>query len=723
MNTILKNLSEVIPATKLSTMRKISDLHKYLPLKVAGVELRLDSNELRGKTAASRQGGFLTLTNTPQIQELVKEYDPRDIHAYVEKELNLDYDPELREFEGDLESKLLAPRGMRNPFHLLEQALIAGPTGDSMKGNPEPFDWDILYECIDDLVAIIRQRIGKRKLTPKHLVPSTPSSVKDTLRVSHVLPNSFAEDVFSDPGITGTAKGKHLRRAITGAERFLKPTDRLPLWPAVAFARGDRVGTWPLVLDTEEARSTMVHEMKDRLIAGQSFYLQLLDGIFTQRLSEEMAAANIPEIDMREPWLLSNWFQEGMRIVGSEPNCKSIGSDESAWDQHFTPQLWYAGFAVYKALFADDADIVVARSDLPLICSESDAELFGRLAPGADTVMNLTALDGEEERLIPVELVKIRLKTDDVLRRVFAGASGSGFRFGELLVDGFTHVVNSPRHGNVQLGWSMRSGNWMTFLMNSLGNWIKLAYISKASRNAALRAQYEQMFGVPSPRLKLRWLVVRGDDAGQVWQYLDGFEQSIATTLANWLTLLGGSANPDKQDTSDEFGRWRLGFAQLFTSEKYPRGVSSGIRAIARTIWNERDEVVLDDPDSGEDMRPYIRLMNMTGRLSNLWGLWDRAVHPRAEEITSIIQDLDYRDRILPPLTDEEREKAARAFALRQFRRGTIRAESIDEVVRSFWNTDLAVFTQKRRDSLEKLNGQWSPLARTPDARDAWRTP
>jgi hypothetical protein len=684
--------------------------------------MRLDSNVLRGKTAASRQGGFLTLTNTPQLQELVLEYDPRDILAYAEEQLDLDYDPELREFEGSLESKLLAPRGMRNPFHLLEQALIAAPRGDSMKGDPTPFDWDVLYEVIDEVTEIIQNRLGTRKLVPKHLVPATPSSVSDTLRVSHVLNNSFAEDVFSDPGVKGTAKGKHLKRAITGAEQFLKPTSKLPLWPAVAFARGDRTGTWDLVKDSEEARTRMVHEMKDRLIAGQSFYLQLLDGIFTQRLSEEMAAANIPEIDMREPWLLSNWFQEGMRIVQTEPNCKSIGSDESAWDQHFTPQLWYAGYCIYRALFADEVDIVVARSDLPLICSDSDAELFNRLAPGTETVMNLTALDGEVERLEAIELTKIRVKTDDVLRRVFAGASGSGFRFGELLIDGYKTVLNTPRHGNVQLGWSMRSGNWMTFLMNSLGNWIKLAYISKASRNAALRAQYESKFGKPSPRLRLRWLVVRGDDAGQVWQYEDGFDLSIAEALANWLTLLGGSANPVKQDTSDEFGRWRLSFAQLFTSENYPRGVSSGLRAIARSVWNERDEVVLDDPDTGEDMRPYIRLMNMTGRLSNIWGLWDRAVHPRAAEITNLIQDLDYRDRILPPLTDEEREKAARAFALRQFRRGVIRAESIDEVVRSFWNTDLAVHTQKRRDEISKLQGDWSPIKRTPNAREIWRS-
>jgi len=708
---------------ELSKMTKLADLKPYLPLNVAGVTIRVDDS-VRGEAASGRQGGFLHLSNTPAIQELVQEYDPRDIAKLVEERIDLNYDPELREFEGSIEENILAGRGLRNPFHLLEQALVSGPTGDDMKGDPAPYDAALLDQAVDDLIDILRLRLGRQTLTPKFAIPCTPASVKQGLRVAHILDNSAAEPFFSDPGVKSTKKRAHLRSAFEMASKFAAPTDRLPLWPAVAFARGDRTtNDFDLMRDTPEARSRVVHEMKDRLISGQSFVLQILDGMFTQSLSEEIASANIPEIDIREPWLLADWFEQGRNIVTSYPKAKSIGTDESAWDQHFTPQLWYAVFRVYKALFPETVEIVFGFSDFPVVLGEGDVSKLQGISAEEGATFDMTVQVGEEQDIVPVDFIKLRVKTEDVLRRIFAGASGTAFRFGDIIVDGFKYVLDTEKDGPVQLGWSMRSGNWMTFLANSLGNWIKFIYIAKASRNEALRETYYRQFGVMPPRIKLRWLVVRGDDAGQVWEYVDqDDDSSIAETMANWFTLLGGSANAKKQETSDEFGRWMLGFAQLFTSENYPRGVSSGLRTLARVIWNERDEVVLDDPDTGEDMRPYLRLMNMVGRMSNIWGLWNRAQHPRAEEITALVQDMDYRDRILPPLTDKERELAGRAFALRLYRRGQLtNPASIDEAIRSFWTTDLAKFVQQRYDADTRLAGSYTPLPRTPNARDVWR--
>lgn len=721
--TVLENLTKVVPADDLKKMTKLSQLHPYLPLNVAGVTIRLDDSAT-GVTAAGRQGGFLTLSNTPAIQELIQEYDPREIASYIEKELDLNYDPELREFEGTVEDNILAGRGLRNPFHLLEQALISGPQGDSMKGNPTPYQWEQFDQVVDDVIAIIRTRLGTDELLPKYALPCTPASTERGLRVSHILDNSAAEPFFSDSKVNSTKKRANLRAAFEMAAKFAGDTSRLPLWPAVAFARGDRTASdFSLLRDDPEARSRVVHEMKDRLISGQSFVLQILDGTFTQALSEKMASANIPEIDMREPWLLSDWFEEGMNIVKSLDRGKSIGTDESAWDQHFTPQLWYAVFRIYKALFPETAEITFGFSDHPVVLGVADARKIDGISAEGRFTLDMTVLIGEEEQVRPVEFEKVRVKTDDILRRIFAGASGTGFRFGQIIVDGFRQVIDTPRDGKIQLGWSMRSGNWMTFLGNSLGNWVKLAYIAKASRNDALRDIYLRTFGVMPPRIKLRWLVIRGDDAGQVWEFVDkDDESSIAEAMANWFTLLGGKANAKKQETSDEFGRWMLGFAQVFTSENWPRGVSSGLRTLARVTWNERDEVVLDDPDSGEDMRPYLRLMNMVGRMSNIWGLWNRGVHPRAREITAIVQDLDYRDRIMPPLTDEERRLAGRAFALRLYRRGQITDPAqLGSVVRSFWTTDLAAFVKNRFESMPRLAGEYTPLNRTPNARDVWR--
>jgi len=385
---------------------------------------------------------------------------------------------------------------MRNPFHLLEQALVAGPGGDDMKGDPTPFDWDIFYDVVDDMIAILRERLGARHISPKYAVPVTPASTRQGLRVSHVLENSAAEPFFSDVEVKSTKKRANLRKAFSLAKKFAGSTSSLPLWPADAFARGDRVGTMDLVKDDDATRGEVILEMKDRLIAGQSFVLQILDGVFTQALSEALAAANIPEIDMREPWLLSDWFEEGMNVVKSLPHAKSIGTDESAWDQHLTPQLWYGVYLVYKALFPETIDIVFGETHHPLIFNANDARKVDGMSSDSEAVFDMIALVGEEERQVPVHFTKIRVTTEDLLRRVFAGASGTGFRFGNVLVDGYTQVVDTPRDGKIQLGWSMRSGNWMTFLANSIANWQKLAYISKASRSEGPRQDYLTKFGV-----------------------------------------------------------------------------------------------------------------------------------------------------------------------------------------------------------------------------------
>ena len=724
--TVLQNLSSKIPIEELMKMRRLQELEPYLPLEVAGLTVKWNGNE-RAKTRAGRQGGFLTVSNTPALQELMTGgsdnlgYDPREIATYLKKNYPSGYDAELEAWEGEPDKAVMEFRDFKNPFHLLEQALIMGPEGGPEKRGPAPIPWDIFDKATDELITVLRRDIGRETINPKFLAPCTPASTKRGLRLSHILENSAGEPFFSDPGVQTTRKRAHLRRAVELASGFYRDTNSLPMWPAVAFARSDRVAAYEYMLDTEEARGKGVRDVKGRLIAGQSFVLQLLDGVFTQALSEAIADSKHPEIDIREPWLLSDHLVDGLGVAQSSPRTMTIGSDESGWDHHFTPQMWYGVFRVYRALFPETVRIPVVYTDYPLVLSEGDEDRIASLDIGTRVTLELTVLQGEDETVLPCEVETFEIDTESALRRVFAGCSGTGIAFGPIEVSGYGYTLDTPRDGRFRCGWSMRSGNWMTFLANSLANEIKLSAIGAMSRDPASRAAYQQEFGVEPPRMDLRWLVVRGDDAGQVWEYESG-DAPISEVMANWLSMTGALANAKKQETSDEFGRFYLGFAQLFVNETYPRGVSSGPRTIARMLHAERDEVVLDDPNTGEDLRPVLRLMNMVGRISNIWGLWNRGEHPAAGWITDFIQDIDVRDRLLPPLTEEERERAARAFALKLLRRGQLTSLSqMDETVRAFWDTPLAQHTQRRYDSTGRLTTDWSPLPRRPDARSKWR--
>jgi len=342
---------------------------------------------------------------------------------------------------------------------------------------------------------------------------------------------------------------------------------------------------------------------------------------------------------------------------------------------------------------------------------------------GSRVVPNVTQVKGEDQWEEDVVVTRMTFDSDPILRRMFAGASGTDAQLGNVIVTGYKHVLDTPRDGKIQLGWSMRSGNYCTFLGNCIINWHKTIAIDMMSKDKDSRELFRSKFGYEPPEMSLEWLVVRGDDAGDVWKIEDRSQDwKISELIADWLTLTGASANAKKQDTSDQRGRWRLGFAQLFTSEKFPRGVSSAVRVLERTIWNESDEVVTVDPDTGTDLRDVLLLMNTYGRINNLWGVWSRNEHPRAREVSSLIQDID-ENRILPPLDEEERRKAATAWALKLLRRGQISAGQIDDTIRHFWTTDLPQFALDRYDNTPKLQDRsWSPIKRRgDDARDYWR--
>jgi hypothetical protein len=718
----LKHLSTLVPQDELKQMRSLKELKPYLPWNVGGLVVSWEDT-VQGDTAAGRMGSFLTLSNTPATQVMTRPFDPRDIAGLAERTIERDYDPELVEWEGSWQD-ILKPRGGRNPFHLLEQAIGMGPEGSPEKRGPAPIPWDIFYAAVDDLVEILRARIGDEKVV-KAVVVATPGSSDETLQIAHVMSNSSGNPVFSDPSSGRTAKRYHIRYALNACSKFLRRTAQLPMWPFLVFARGDRAADFDLFLDCEESRDKAVFGKRDRKIDAQSFPLQLLDGIFTQRLANDIADGPVPEIDLREPTRLANHFEAGAGVVRDlGEDCFSIGRDESAWDQHVTPQGWYACYLIYRALFKSEQSVLVFQSDNALVVSQDDLNALADLADGKSRSVRLPAVRGEDTFPEDVVVTRHTFDADDVLRRMFAGASGTDAQMGNIRVTGYRHVLDTPRDGKIQLGWSMRSGNYCTFLGNSLINWHKTLCIDRMSKDDDVKAEFKQIFGYEPPAMSLRWLVVRGDDAGDVWEVPDrSREWKISELIADWLTYTGASANAKKQDASDVRGRWRLGFAQLFTNENFPRGVSSAVRVLERMVWNESDEVVTIDPDSGEDLRDVLLVMNTYGRLNNLWGVWSRDVHPRAKEVSALVQDLD-SNRILPPLTEEERLKAARAWALKLLRRGQISASQLDNTLRHFWTTDLPQWALDRYDRTPKLQDKtWAPIKRYDnDARPHWRS-
>jgi hypothetical protein len=400
----------------------------------------------------------------------------------------------------------------------------------------------------------------------------------------------------------------------------------------------------------------------------------------------------------------------------------SIGTDESGWDHHFTPQMYYGVYLVYKALLPPTMRIGVIYSDKAVVFQEGDQARLERMVPGLRAPITVTTFDGNDQKRETFEAELFIVNTESYLRRLFAGASGTDVRFGDVIVSGYKTVIDTPRDGKFLTGFGMRSGNYMTFYANSVANEIKLHYIAAASQDAETSTKFQTEFGYWPPEMRLAWSVVRGDDAGQVWEILakSPDDWTPSQLIADWLTMTGGKANAAKQETSDEMGRWNLGFAQMFTNENFPRGVSSLLRVLERNVFNERDEVVLDDPDTGEDLRPYILLMNKVGRISNLYGIFGKEEHPLREELTALLQDIDVEGRMMPPMTEEERRLASRAFMLRLLRRGSIPVDS--EVIIDMWNTGLAPFVEERfRENKEKLTGKWSPIKHHVDARPVWR--
>ena len=263
------------------------------------------------------------------------------------------------------------------------------------------------------------------------------------------------------------------------ASKFLPETNAIPLWPAAAFARGDRTREWDWMLDNEKSLKDFIRLAKDRLISGQSGALQALDGIFTQLLQDKISASSFLDIDCRESWMLGNHFETGANLT-RELNVYSLGGDEFGWGHYFTPQLWYLGWLIYRSAFAPNATVVVADLKKPALVDGEVMKQLDAMPPGFSKTIRMR--EGETGELMDVNCTAYSVRTDTLLRRIIAGCAGSDIQFGEIRVTGYQYVLDTPRDGKFLCGYSMRSGNFMTFLMNSFGNLIKHEAMDLASK-------------------------------------------------------------------------------------------------------------------------------------------------------------------------------------------------------------------------------------------------
>jgi hypothetical protein len=733
MENVLDNISKVFSLEKIMTTNKAKELYPLLPFKSGGVTFRLDDSN-RGEVRHGRQGSVMSYSNTPAVQLVTRAYDPRDLRSLAEETIIRDYDEGLRAWEGDWDD-ILEPRGASNWWYLLEMAATMGPQGSPIKKGPTPYDWELFDQATDIVISKLLSAIGG-VIQPKHIAPSTPLSTAVSLRLAHVAQNSAGEPFFSDKSVPKTSKAINLEAAVGLAAKFSQPGERaLPMYPFLMFARYDRAGAWPYYLDSDKARSYGHLALKWRMIAAQNFSLQLMDGAVTQALQEAISAAAIPEIDCRDPARLSDHFVDGQRVIKDLGDRGfSIGADQSAWDLFVNPQLWYGTFRVYKAMFPAEADMLFVEAPKFLKVEAQELERFGDLEIGKSVSADFTHIaENGAPRTVSARVSKLGVDMDTYLRRVFASASGTGGALGQIIVEGYKTVIETPKDGKFQCGFGQRSGNFMTFLSNCIMNLIEQEYVSLASREERTLIAFEREFGYRPPPMFIRWIVVRGDDSAAVWEVPDiktPEDWKITELYADWMTHVGKSANAKKQEASDIRGKWEIGFAQIYVSDVFPRGVKSVVRALTRMVYNEQDEVVPYDPDTGEDLRHTLVPLANFGRLQGLWGAFQTNVHPRHKEFTAMMQDLDRESRLLPPMDEEGLRQMALASALKMVRRGQLRPEDVNGYISQFWATDMSTFLADRYESEPKLHDRtWTPLKvytdpqGNEDSRFHWRNP
>jgi len=739
---VLVNIQKIVPMDKLRTMRSLDEIHEYLPAQVAGLTVKTydgpDRDLLKSRTSVVR-----FVSNTPAMGAIAKRYSPFAIWRLFKERFSKaeksGYTKELQDWEGvsDTGEVTQKGRGHTNPFQLLDQMLLMGPTGDEFKQGPAPVSWPVHYRAVSKVTDSLRAA-GISQLQASHMVLSTEDSRGDGVPFAMLAKKSAAMPATLDDSKKPN-KGNHLRSAVNKARRILVPGFRgLLFWPGLVFKRYDRGAPIAFYEDTEAARSKIVEFAKDRAIIAQPFPHQVTEGTVLRPVQRAIQMSSVEEIDVRTQYHTSLMFQDMVNAVstpGKEMVRFTIGADESGWDHHMTPQGWYAAWEVVRSLYPDTLRIGWIECDEFVIFDKEAQRKLEEIAVGNTSEIEVrtrvTKSDGTVETHICVAKAGMEeIDTDSYLRRIFATASGNDILIGDIQLTGYKHVLDTPNHGKIQLGFGMRSGNWGTFLVNSIVNWYKSFLFEQIVKDPASRAQFSKMFGYELPRvLKFIKRLFRGDDSAFVLEVDPDYVrngQPISVLIADLIKFTGGKANAKKQETSDLPGRALFGFAQVFVSEDYPTGVSGISRVMERMINREEDEATGIDPTSGEDLRHLIGDLGNWARHLALYDAFGKTAHPLRETVAGIWQDLDIPDRgferrMLPPRDPIERQKLSNLFYSRLLRRGQAPPDS--EKLVNIWNTDLGPFLEERITNDTKLSGSWNPISKNPpeDARPQWR--
>ena len=782
LDIVVSNLNKVIPNQELAKVQKLDDIHRYLPMNVAGLEVTKYEGKgaevLRQRTSVVRFN-----SNKPAMGGIAVKYSPFAIDKYTLDQIaaehgstypEFEYDRGLMAFDGyDFSKQGLdgfkdalssKARGHTNAMHLFDQMLTMGPEGDENKKarGPSPIHRDVADSGYRSVVRSLREA-GIDNLKFNHLVFCTEDSDGNGCPVGMLLRKAAAQPFVEDP-TKKPQKKHHLLGAAKLASKLGRPNSRsLLMFPGTVYKRYDRPAPISLFKDTAEQRGLVSLHAKDRAIIAQSFASQAVEMVSLKPVQTAIQMSNLVEIDCKTPYHTSNtladygnWTRAGTGVdvqpwisneitdsnrakAARESTRFAVGADESGWDHRVNPQGWYNAFRIVRDLYGPTQRFGAIYSEHLVIFDRSTQAKLESLAPGTRSEIQIrcreTLSDGTVREFNSVaEAEMFEVDTEVYLRRVFAGISGNDIRLGDVNFSGYKHIYDSgsDRDGLVQLGWGMRSGNWSTFLNNCLINFWKWSCMPKLARHEQSREEFRKLYGYDLPQsLTFPRKLFRGDDAvlcGEVDSaYAKLMREGIvlpSQLIADLISYTGGSANAKKQETSDMLGSFEVGFAQVFYNEYYPRGVPSWVRFMERMKYREEDEATGIDPFTGEDLRHLIGDMGNWARMNNLWGSFGKDLHPWRKTLVNVWQDLDVPEfgstrRMLPPRDAETRNKMSALMYSRMLRRGN--APPGSEKLVNLWNTDLGNHLDERYLQNSKLAGDFTPLQRHADARPQWR--
>jgi len=759
---LVPNVTKIVGEKGLDSIRSLDELHQYLPVEVGGLTVKSalskeGQEELR-ETLKTRTALVRYVATTPQMGEVGRRYDPLRVKEYVTKLLKRVHekdplDPVIAEFEGiTLEPTFTIPfgdkaKGHTTPLHLVEQMINMGPSGNEFKRGPAPCDPELYELAIEDTIRKFKT-YGIENLTFAHAVLCTEDSEGDGVPMA-TLRNKSAGWLGVIDKSKKPRKGNHIQATLHVLSRIMRKGSRSLLkYPGVVFKRFDRMIRLMFFMLNVKL-GDFNREARDRAIVAQSFPSQVAEAVGLRPVSKAVQRSKMPDIALRTPYHTSAELKNMDALSHTRNGGKFrdyvlfrkflIGLDTSHWDQQVPPQFWYGFLRVMIALFGPTQRVGIIYSDEFVIFDKETQRRLEALGAGKRHKMKarvripLPSGDvTEEEREYEAEMFEI--DTETYLRRVFAGASGNDIVVGDVLFTGYSHTYVSPDLRKWLVGWGQRSGNWSTFLGNSVMNLILDPYFERMCGDDTQRRKFKQEFGYDLPTtFKVERSLVAGDDKVVLVEVDPDFAKAIydgkMTTKklsADMLTFVGQKVNAKKQEASGAMGPGYAGFAQMlvYKGKVYTRIMD----LLDKIFWRETDEATGIDPLTGKDYRHLIGDLGNHARIANTSGSFGRDPHPWLEHALGIIQDLDVPEgkklnRMLPPADSEERAILTRLYNARMARRGQ-QPHGAENLV-GFWDTPGPLILEERftRDQ-SKLSGPWNPIVKGKpprDARDEWR--